>query len=468
MKPEKRKKLTQKEDNFQEFINNSTEGFSLFDKELRLIYVNRSALERTGEEKGKVIGKHYLELRSNAEHTYRQFIDTRDTGKPCEGEFSIKTPSGKEMHLIYRAFKVGEGVGVVTTEITSQKVYEMQLETLHRFAGELQKARSRSEIEKITSNIVKQWLGYSTVADTTITLTEKDATLSIDQTETMVTTTQDGAQVKIPLKEGDNVMGYLEVTLRGRTPQTRDIKLLELCTLYTSSAIERMNHERQIRDMRRAHTIEMLNGVSMVTSQVRHDLRTPLTTIKNAAYLLKTDIGESEFIDLINNGVDYAVKILEDLRFLTNPGRVNRVQVNLNALIQECVDAAMILPDIEITAALDPEMKAVHVDETMMRRVVDNLLTNAVHAVGDDGRITVTTGSEDGCFLVTVEDNGVGVSEEDFELLFTPFYTTKPDGMGLGLVYCLNAVKAHGGEIKAESVEGEWTRFTVKIPGNGA
>jgi signal transduction histidine kinase len=105
-----------------------------------------------------------------------------------------------------------------------------------------------------------------------------------------------------------------------------------------------------------------------------------------------------------------------------------------------------------------------HVDGNYFRRVVVNLLTNAVQAMPDGGRLSVEGEIIDGKVSINISDTGVGISEENKAKLFTPLFTTKAKGTGLGLAVCKRIIDAHMGSISVDSVEGEGTTFTILLP----
>src|SRR5690606_36174380 len=106
-------------------------------------------------------------------------------------------------------------------------------------------------------------------------------------------------------------------------------------------------------------------------------------------------------------------------------------------------------------------------DREQLHKVITNLLLNATEAVSRDGRVRVATGQENGCVVLTVEDNGCGMSREFMnESLFRPFQTTKKSGLGIGMFQSKMIVEAHGGRIAVTSEPGKGTRFQVFLRAN--
>jgi signal transduction histidine kinase len=99
-----------------------------------------------------------------------------------------------------------------------------------------------------------------------------------------------------------------------------------------------------------------------------------------------------------------------------------------------------------------------------VRRVLDNLVVNALEAMPEGGNLAVSAEMVGSEAIIKVSDTGVGIPEAELPKLFKAFHTMKPKGLGLGLAFCRRAVEAHGGSITVESKVGEGTTFTVTLP----
>jgi signal transduction histidine kinase len=95
---------------------------------------------------------------------------------------------------------------------------------------------------------------------------------------------------------------------------------------------------------------------------------------------------------------------------------------------------------------------------------MDNIIRNAIEAMGDGGRLTISARDDEREIKIEVADTGIGIPENNMEDIFKPFYTTKPTGMGLGLTFSRRAVEAHKGTIDAESKAGKGTKIKITIP----
>lgn len=233
-----------------------------------------------------------------------------------------------------------------------------------------------------------------------------------------------------------------------------------------------LEYAEHLEDMVEERTKELLDAERMVAagrvaSMLGHDLRGPLQNIKSAAYLLrKMPEKAEETIEIIERAADRASRMLEELRYNTREQPLQIVATDLSLIVQRSVEEASPPATIEVILEIGEGLEEVILDPVKIRRVLDNLIGNALEAMSAGGVLKVECGRRGNEAMIVVSDTGFGVKEEDMPKLFKPFHTTKPKGMGLGLAYCKRAVEAHGGKIKVESKEGEGSTFTVALPIN--
>jgi signal transduction histidine kinase len=170
----------------------------------------------------------------------------------------------------------------------------------------------------------------------------------------------------------------------------------------------------------------------------------------------------------INESVDYAANMLEELRLNVGDAPLQLQEVNLGAIIRKAVDEASIPDSVETEVHLDDRLDSVSMDLMKIRRVLDNLIRNAVEAMPDGGTLKVSAEVDEEGMEVSVRDTGSGISDDFMSDLFKAFVTSKPKGMGLGLHYCRRAIEAHGGSIAVESKVGKGTTFTIRLPMNSS
>lgn len=119
---------------------------------------------------------------------------------------------------------------------------------------------------------------------------------------------------------------------------------------------------------------------------------------------------------------------------------------------------------IAVTMDIPPALPPVAIDRAQMRQVFFNLVKNAMEAMKDGGSLSIAVASDDLDVTVSFLDSGSGLSPDAISRIFEPYRTTKKHGNGLGLMICRRIVRAHGGELDAESKEGAGTRFIVRLP----
>ena len=122
--------------------------------------------------------------------------------------------------------------------------------------------------------------------------------------------------------------------------------------------------------------------------------------------------------------------------------------------------------DITIEKKLAEDLSKVNGDANQLQQVLSNLCFNACEAMPAGGTLSISTSEENGKVLISIADTGCGIKEEHLEMIFEPFYTTKPvgKGTGLGLSVSYGIVRKHGGIMKVESKEGKGTTFTITLP----
>jgi len=143
--------------------------------------------------------------------------------------------------------------------------------------------------------------------------------------------------------------------------------------------------------------------------------------------------------------------------------------VDVNNLIDsmtDLVEREVSGKNIRIVRKLHPELPAVYSDPPLLRQVILNLLVNATQAIEKDGIISIATAAENGAVEIVVRDTGCGIPNENLDRIFTPFFSTKPQGKGtgLGLAICRGIIERLGGYISVTSDVGRSTAFTIHLP----
>jgi signal transduction histidine kinase len=139
--------------------------------------------------------------------------------------------------------------------------------------------------------------------------------------------------------------------------------------------------------------------------------------------------------------------------------------ISLKELVVAVLASVAIPANIKAQIQVDDSFPQVKADLQLLKRVLVNLVTNAVQAMPEGGKLNLNSQiSHEGQVSVTVEDTGVGIPEEIKPQIFTPLFTTKPRGQGFGLAVCKRVIEAHGGTINFESQIGKGAKFTIQFP----
>ena len=200
-----------------------------------------------------------------------------------------------------------------------------------------------------------------------------------------------------------------------------------------------------------------------IASTVAHDLRGPLSTILNAVYLMDTKPEMvADMKKIIVNSVGNASKMLDEARNKTKTEALNFEEIEISKFIESLIKETPVPNRIEVKTDLEHMM--VELDALRIRRVIENLVRNAVDAMPSKGSLLIVSRKEGDQAVIEVKDSGVGIPKEISDKLFTPFQTTKANGTGLGLHYCKKTIEEHGGEIEVKSKIGSGTTFILRIP----
>ena len=214
---------------------------------------------------------------------------------------------------------------------------------------------------------------------------------------------------------------------------------------------------------------ERLAAIGELASMVGHDLRNPLTGIKNAAYYLKkkgTCISETqnqEMLDIIDKCVDHSNNIINDLLDFSREIHLELQYQTPLKLITEALSLVHVPENVKILNHLTDETQ-IQVDTEKMERVFINLIKNAIDAMPNGGKIIIGSKATAHKLEFSVTDTGTGIPKDVLPKLFTPLFTTKAKGMGFGLAICKRIVETHQGKITVETAPNKGTTFKVTLP----
>ncbi len=248
---------------------------------------------------------------------------------------------------------------------------------------------------------------------------------------------------------------------------------------------QRLELGKRVRELRHAYEelksiqnqllqAEKMASIGLLASSLAHELDTPLATISGYCELLAEDIPDERLLGRIKIISEQIIKCQKTIRNLLDFSRKSTCEkklCNIHQLINNTlllVEHRLKIHKINLRKAFDNNVPPLLVDGNQIQQVILNLVNNAVDALPQGGDIFIETrlNTEAKSIEVVFEDNGIGISSEDQNRVFAPFFTTKEPGKGtgLGLSICNNVISAHNGKIALESRIGNGTRFVVSLP----
>lgn len=238
-------------------------------------------------------------------------------------------------------------------------------------------------------------------------------------------------------------------------------------------------HKELEEDLKRADRLAM---VGTLAAGLAHEIRNPLGGIKGAAQLLRRSLDRDssllEYTHIMTREVDRVNLLIEQLLDLSRPAKLEIVPLNIHEVLEDVLLLELktkAKPTITVKKLFDPSLPPIRGDRNRLTQVFLNLVRNGCQAMDDSGTLTITTrldtdryvrgqGTGRSKFIwVEIADQGIGIKEEDLLHIFSPFFTTKNSGTGLGLAVCYWIIKEHGGIIRVETSEGKGSTFKVSL-----
>lgn len=222
----------------------------------------------------------------------------------------------------------------------------------------------------------------------------------------------------------------------------------------------------------RMRQADRLATIGRLAANIAHEIRNPLAAISGAieqiARELALDDAGERLMQIVLRESGRLNRIVGEFLEYARPSPLQRQTVNLAELLDEVVlllERHPLSAPVKIVREYDAEIPA-HVDAHQLRQALWNLCLNAVQAMPDGGGLTVGARARTGAgsrLEVWVTDTGQGIASEDLPHIFEPFFSTKPDGSGLGLAVVYRVVQDHGGEVEVRSAPGRGSTFTLSL-----
>ena len=479
-------------------LDNSTFAILTIDLDLRIDYVNRRGVLASGYTRDELLGKHigelFIGLNTGELGGFMSTIYRGATFGPAEARLRTKDGTFISYEItVDPVFVQGTVVGAVITasDITQRKRQEERIRFQAAMLDQVESAVVAESLEgEVTYwNVAAEKLFGWKVSEVMgrklmdIIRPEPLAGTSLPSIDSLKTLASWNGDIQLERRDGTKFPAKVSVSeIMGR--DERPIAIAFVVVDLT----ERLHLEDQLREFNEQLTrlveqrtkqlqisqeklvkAERLAAIGELAAQVGHDLRNPLTSINTAIYLLDSMLSEnaSEEVKLaiktMKKSIDHANRIIEELLEYSR-GTIAETRVErMKGLVQSAIERLRIPKNIEIENNIPDDVIA-DVDASRMQRVFENLVKNSIDAMPKGGKVILEGGSDENKVWVTVKDNGIGIKKSELANMFKPLFTTKPQGMGLGLPICKRIVEAHGGNISIQSTWGVGTTVRVELP----
>jgi signal transduction histidine kinase len=285
----------------------------------------------------------------------------------------------------------------------------------------------------------------------------------------------------VPLLKDNEIVGI--ITLGRKQVQPFTDKQISLCkdfAVQASIALESTRRERQYREMQSelAHANRVAT-MGQLTASIVHEIKQPMAAAHTYAAAALRFLGRSppetaeakEAVTRILNQTDRASNVVDRMGSLIKKAPPRKEVVDLNAAILEVTAltrSEAIKTGVTVDTQLAGELPRIQCDQVQLQQVMLNLIVNAIQSMSDvedsNRELHISTVVEPEGVCVAVRDTGHGLRPESLPRLFEPFYTTKPEGMGMGLSICRSIIEAHGGRLWATRCEPRGALFQFTIP----
>ncbi|MCD6117907.1 PAS domain S-box protein [bacterium] len=223
--------------------------------------------------------------------------------------------------------------------------------------------------------------------------------------------------------------------------------------------------------------MDRLVSLGVLASGIAHEIKNPLAGIKTMAQAcqeeFENDDPREEYLVRIVRQVNRLDDLLKTFFAYARPKKPDRRPHKLSDIVQEVtrlLSKKFSTSTVECTEHYESDLKSILVDSQQMQQVLLNLILNAIDAMPEGGRLEIkgvniaNVKNNRPLVLVSIQDTGEGIPQEKIETIFDPFYTSKPNGLGLGLSIVYRIINEHDGDIKVESKQGKGTIFYITLP----
>ncbi|MCL7748944.1 EAL domain-containing protein [Halalkalibacter alkaliphilus] len=209
---------------------------------------------------------------------------------------------------------------------------------------------------------------------------------------------------------------------------------------------------------------EKIGVAGELAAGIAHEIRNPITSIKGFIHLFEKGVIKKDYFDVIHSSFQQIEEVLKEFLTLSKPEMNERKLVDMNALIQDVIVEVGKYDGIQIIHENEEKVPKIMCDPIKIKEVFTHIITNSTEAIVQDGVVNIEVRTDESSLLVTITDNGIGISKDRLERLGEPFFSLKEKGIGLGLMVCYQTIWLHNGSIQVRSEENKGTQVEVRFP----
>ncbi|HEX7064141.1 MAG TPA: PAS domain S-box protein [Bacillales bacterium] len=441
-----------------------------------ITYVNREFTKLTGYSYEEAVGRHCCILQgedtdpSAIEKCNQalegrkpltiEILNYRKDGTSFWNELSISPIFDSEGNILFYI--------CLQNDITQRKVVESKLQesqqhykSLFDHNSALVCSINRDGVITSMNPAVKQILGYD--VDEVVNRTCYDF---IDESKWEIIREFQGKSLQGVTQRG-------QIQIHHKDGHLVDLESLVIPIVVDGEVVGMYTVANDVTDYNKAQELlskaEKLNIVGELAAGIAHEIRNPLTSLKGFVQLLRPSLNEKKaYTDVMLSELERIEQIVTELLLLAKPQTVHFEEKNLRELLEHVctlLNTKAIMGNIEISLDYQCEITCIYCEENQLKQVLINLLKNAIEAMPEGGEIKMEADNPDDDHVkIFVIDQGCGIPEDNLSKLGEPFYTTKEQGTGLGLMISSKIIKEHGGHLEFKSGENEGTTAEITLP----
>jgi PAS domain S-box-containing protein len=495
---------------YKQIVENSSDAIMIL-VDLKIVFANKTALEIYGAKSpSDMIGKDALSigLLTQNQHDRTQDLEIkRIKGDLNHGLFEFPATMKDGRHAIFEVgisnIPFGEKVGAlcIIRDVTQRKESESRLDALHGSTALLGQATTIEQAADIVLNTIQNIFGkfYTAIGfventnlvfryvigeniyhelpldgpgitvraiNTGETQVVNDLTKDPDFVDGRVADIKSRSELDVPvIVEGEPIAVISIEEEEFNSFSLEEVQLVEILANHFASAIGRIGHHKELIEIREAHILELLGGMDKICMRVQDDLKGPLGIIRNSSFIIRHNPElVSEVVDNLDNSVEMMTNTLEEMKEITSPTEPEKSITDIFSVLQGALDLNFIPRKIKLVNESEAGFLAISVDKEKIQRVFFNIIINAIEAMPDGGTLNISHEIKDRYIEFKITDTGVGIPPDVLPLVFDPFFSTKPKSLGLGLSFCKLAVESTGGKIRVDSIVGEGTSVSIRLP----